>query len=144
MKLPFYKQETRFSCVPACLRMIFSHFGLHVPEEELRRACDSTDFGTSALNALDAARRYGFAQTGKYTLTIEELAEVAATDKYPIVFVNLWPIDQIRENHALIIIAITGAEVSAIDPAQGERLIPRPLFDAGWAMRDHLAIIIDR
>ena len=124
--------------------MVFSGFGLEVPEAELRHACDSTDLGTGALAALDVARHYGFAQTGKHTLTIEELAGVAAAAKYPIVLVNLWPIEQIREYHALVILAVNDTDVLVLDPAQGERLIPRPNFEAGWARRDHLTIIIER
>lgn len=124
--------------------MVFSSFGLYVSEAELRHACDSTDLGTSALHAVDAARHYGFAQTTKHTLTSVELAEVAAAAKYPIVFVNLWPIEQIREYHSLVVLAVSDADISVLDPAQGERYIPRPLFEASWAMRDHLAIIIDR
>lgn len=143
MKPSFYKQETRYSCVPACLRMVFQTFGLDVSEAELRYACDSTDLGTNALQALDVARRYGFTNTRKYTLTMEELEELA-NEGHPIVIVNLWPIQQIYERHALIVLAVNATEVSVLDPAQGERLIPRAEFELGWAMREHLAIVIKR
>ncbi|MGH8742832.1 MAG: cysteine peptidase family C39 domain-containing protein, partial [Burkholderiales bacterium] len=132
MKPSFSKQETRYSCVPACLRMVFSSFGLDVPEAELRHACDSTAFGTGALHVLDVARRYDFAQTAKHTLTGEELAEVAAAGQYPIVFLNLWPIEQIWESHAVIVLAFGDAAVAVLDPAAGERLIPRTNFEASW------------
>jgi ABC-type bacteriocin/lantibiotic exporter with double-glycine peptidase domain len=55
-KLPFHKQETIYSCVPACLRMVLSSFGLEISETELRDRCDCNPFGTDALKAVDMAR----------------------------------------------------------------------------------------
>ncbi|MGH9799992.1 MAG: cysteine peptidase family C39 domain-containing protein [Blastocatellia bacterium] len=142
LKPSFSKQETNYSCVPACLRMVFSSFGLDVPEAELRHVCDSTAFGTGAFQVLDVARRYGFAQTAKHTLTGEELAEVAAADQYPIVFLNLWPLEQIWESHAVIVLVVEDANVLVLDPATGERLIPRTSFEAGWQLQHRVVIII--
>ena len=59
-KPPFHRQETRFSCVPACLRMLLLSFGLDIPEIELRVRCDTTILGTDALRVVDAARQLGF------------------------------------------------------------------------------------
>ncbi|MGH9846476.1 MAG: cysteine peptidase family C39 domain-containing protein [Blastocatellia bacterium] len=48
-KPPFHKQETGYSCVPACLRMVLGSFGLDVSEIELRARCDTTPlYGTEA------------------------------------------------------------------------------------------------
>ncbi|RUT06603.1 hypothetical protein DSM106972_028600 [Dulcicalothrix desertica PCC 7102] len=55
-KLIFHKQETPYSCVPACLRMVLSVFEVDMSEAELRQLCDSTPFGTEALKAVDAVR----------------------------------------------------------------------------------------
>lgn len=38
------KQETPYSCVPACLRMVLSSFGLELQEAELRTLCDCTTY----------------------------------------------------------------------------------------------------
>ena len=73
LKPPFLKQETRYSCVPACLRMVLSSPGLDVPEAELRARCDCTAFGTDALKAVDAVRQLGFPGTAKYNLSLDEL-----------------------------------------------------------------------
>ena len=69
-KPPFHKQETLYSCVPACLRMVFAAFGVDVSEADLRAACDCTLAGTDSLQAVDAARSYGFKQSAKYTFTL--------------------------------------------------------------------------
>jgi hypothetical protein len=42
---PFYKQETRYSCAPACLRMALSALGIDVEESYLRHLTDCTPLG---------------------------------------------------------------------------------------------------
>jgi ABC-type bacteriocin/lantibiotic exporter with double-glycine peptidase domain len=59
-KLPFYRQETPDSCVPACLRMVLAGLGVDRAEAVLRQMCDCTMLGTDALNVVDAARQLGF------------------------------------------------------------------------------------
>src|SRR5438132_7346831 len=103
-KPPFHKQETRTSCVPACLRMVLGGFGVEVEERELRARCDYTLSGTDALKAVDAARQLGFAGTAKYTLSLEELRTLVADGHHPILFVDLRPIDGLRDIHALVIL----------------------------------------
>jgi hypothetical protein len=50
--------------------MVFSSFNLDVTEAELREACDCTGLGPEAIQAVDAARRLGFARTAKHTLSM--------------------------------------------------------------------------
>lgn len=71
--------------MPACLRMILLSFGVDKPESELRVRCDPTILGTSALGAVDAARLIGFGASAKYTLTPDELKNLVAAGRYPIV-----------------------------------------------------------
>ena len=60
LKLQFHKQETTYSCVPACLRMVLSGFGLDLSEAELGARCDCTVFGTDAFQTVNALRELGF------------------------------------------------------------------------------------
>src|SRR5437588_723723 len=103
----FHKQETLDSCAPACLRMVLSSFSLDLPEAELRRLCDCTFDGTDALKVMDAARQLGFINTAKYTLSIGELEAIATGGQFPIVFVDLTPIDGIYQAHALVVISVS-------------------------------------
>src|SRR6266404_9552596 len=102
LSISFHKQETRFSCVPACLRMVLLTFGVDMPESELIVRCDSTILGTNALRAVDAARQLGFAASAKHTLTLDELRDIVAAGLYPIAFVSLLPIDARDDEHAII------------------------------------------
>lgn len=140
----FYKQETLHSCVPACLRMVLAGFGLKITEAELRRVCDTTPLGTNALKAVDCARLLGFVQTAKHTLTVEELTVLTAGGVHPIIFVSLLPIDGFRDTHALVVIEVSERDVAVYDPLAGERRLSLPAFNAAWAMRHNLAIIIEK
>jgi ABC-type bacteriocin/lantibiotic exporter with double-glycine peptidase domain len=141
-KLPFYKQEKPYSCVPACLRMVLAAQGQIVSESDLRERCDCTFLGTEALNAVDAMRAMGFSNSSKCTLKITELIVKLNAGLYPIVFVNLLPIDGINDPHAIVVTAIDEDEVQMSDPLQGERLLPRSTFDTAWAMMRNLTISV--
>ena len=139
----FHKQETRYSCVPACLRMVLAGFGLEITERELRERCDSTPFnGTNALQAVDAARQLGFTGTAKYNLSLEDLRGLVADGHFPLVFVDLRPIDGVRDSHALVILSISEQEAVALDPLSGERTLPMRVFDSAWTMALNLTILI--
>ena len=124
--------------------MILLSFGVDIPESELRTRCDSTILGTSALAAVDAARRMGFGASAKYTLTLDELSNLVAAGRYPIVLVSMAPIDAQDDVHALVVTGFGQHEVSVLDPLNGERAIPLPTFTAAWGMRHNLAILIER
>jgi ABC-type bacteriocin/lantibiotic exporter with double-glycine peptidase domain len=142
-KLPFYKQEKPYSCVPACLRIVLAAQGQMVSESELRERCDCTFLGTEAVKAVDALRTMGFSNSNKCTLKIAELiAKLNVGLLYPIVFVNLLPIDGINDPHAIVVAAIDEDEVLVSDPLQGERLLPRSTFDTAWAMMRNLTILV--
>ena len=143
-KPPFHRQETRFSCVPACLRMVLLSLGVDLPESQLRARCDSTILGTDALKAVDAARQLGFPASGKYTLTLDELKGLVAAGQYPIVFVSLLPIEAHDDTHALIVTECPAEEVHVLDPFTGERVLPLQTFSAAWGLRHNLAILIAR
>lgn len=143
-KLPFHRQETRFSCLPACLRMVLLSLGVDVSESELRSRCDCTILGTKALSAVDAARSLGFKGSTKYTLALEELRYFTAAGQFPIVFVSLLPIDGRDDIHALVIVELGQKAIVALDPLIGARTIPLQTFSAAWGMRHNLTILIAR
>ena len=66
------------------------------------------------------------------------------SNQYPIVFIDLDPIDGIHEAHALVVIGVGDTFVTVYDPLHGECLLPRQTFSAAWAMRHNLAIIVEK
>lgn len=143
-KPQFHKQETRYSCVPACLRMVLGSFGVDIPEADLRRRCDCTPYGTDALMVVDVARQLGFARTAKHTIEIDELRAVLTDGHRPIVFVDLGPIDGIEDVHAVVVVSASQHQIIVLDPLKGERSLLLQAFTTAWAMRHNLAIIVER
>jgi len=130
--------------VPACLRIVLSSLGIALEESELRDLCDCTLSGTDALKAVDAVRQLGFGGTAKNTLSFAELRRLIADGCHPIVFVDLRPVDGIRDIHAVVVIGIDQQAVIVLDPVEGERSLPIQAFSSAWAMRHNLAIIIQK
>jgi ABC-type bacteriocin/lantibiotic exporter with double-glycine peptidase domain len=140
--LPFYKQEKPYSCVPACLRIVLADRGYILSEADLRERCDCTFLGTEALKAVDALRSMGFKNSNKQTLRFSELVLELDLGIYPIVFVNLLPIDGVNDAHAMVVMSVDDEDIMVYDPLQGERLLPRSTFDSAWAMMRNLTILI--
>jgi len=77
-------------------------------------------------------------------LTLEELRVVMIDGYFPIVFVDLSPIDGIQDVHALVVVGATQQQIVVLDPLKGERSLPLQAFSTAWAMRNNLAIIVER
>ena len=97
---------------------------------------------TDALKAVDAAGQLGFAGTSKHNLSPTELEGLLRDGHHPIVFVDLMPIDGVREQHALVVVKMDANFVTVLDPLSGERVLPRQGFLRGWAWQRYLVLII--
>jgi len=141
---PFYRQETPDSCVPACLRMVLAGLGVDLSEAELRGRCDCSIFGTEALQAVKASRDLGFDGTWKENLAIAQLQEVVERKVFPIVYVNLMPIDQVRAIHAVVVVGMDESSAMVLDPLVGERLLSRAMFEAAFQLTNGLTIVVTK
>lgn len=145
LKPPFRKQETTYSCVPACLRMVLLGFGLDLPEEALRELCDCSPlFGTEAMRAVEAARGLGFHATAKYTLRYDELRGLVEGGRHPIAYLSLEAIGGTEESHAVVVVEADEETVTVYDPLHGERRLSRQSFTTAWAARHNLVILVER
>jgi predicted double-glycine peptidase len=87
-------------------------------------------------------RLMGFRNSIKQTLRFSQLGLELDAGIYPIVFVNLLPVDGVNDAHAMVVLSVDDENVMVCDPLQGERLLPRATFDTAWAMMRNLAILI--
>jgi ABC-type bacteriocin/lantibiotic exporter with double-glycine peptidase domain len=124
------------------MRIVLSAYGLDISEAELRDLCDCTVFGTDALQAVVAARNLGFPGTAKHNLSLGDLLILLEETAFPIVFVNLQPIDGIDESHALVVVEFREGHLVVCDPEIGERLLDLQSFATAWALRRNLTIVI--
>jgi ABC-type bacteriocin/lantibiotic exporter with double-glycine peptidase domain len=122
--------------------MVLAGLGVEQTEAELRRLCDCTILGTDALKAVDAARALGFSLTCKENLSIAQSAQVLQAGLYPILYVNLLPINEEVGIHAMVAVSLDDHLIKVCDPLVGERQLITDRFEQAWQMTNGLAILI--
>lgn len=146
-KPPYYKQETPYSCAPACLRMVMEALGVSVTEQEIRRQCDCDEEGTTAKKLEAAAREFGFPQSKAISLVadeqtgLRELAKMLAGGFYPIVYLKMSPPFDL---HAVVIVSFIEDKIQILDPYFGERRIEKESFMVEWIRAKQTVILVER
>jgi NHLM bacteriocin system ABC transporter peptidase/ATP-binding protein len=124
VRSPSVLQMEAVECGAASLSMVLSHYGRHVPLEELRIACGVSRDGSRASNLLKAARSYGLTAKGMQ-MEPAGLAEVRAPA------VLFWEF-----NHFVVFDGVgrrfgrTGVHIN--DPARGRRFVSMEEFDTSF------------
>lgn len=132
-----HRQETKYSCAPACLLMLLDAFGISKTEAEIRRDSKCTPIGTDADDLLAAAKKYGFTGSIKaYYLSFTQLRKELQEGHYPIVYLLQPP------EHSVVVVEIDRKGVHVLDPILGERTIPRRLFEEQWKDMRRVTIVI--
>lgn len=135
-KPPFYSQETDYSCVPACLRMVLAAYGREFTEVELRARCECDD-GTKPSNAEQAVLQLGFSKSKLCNPELGELQAVLERGVFPIVFVKM---GMFSNKHAIVVIEISNDKVTFLDPLMrreedGTRQLALAEFERMWAAK---------
>ncbi len=61
MKIPYFKQQTEYTCGPACVRMILASYGVNRSEKVLAKMMKTNKMiGTDSKNMVDLFEKYGF------------------------------------------------------------------------------------
>jgi ABC-type bacteriocin/lantibiotic exporter with double-glycine peptidase domain len=144
-KPPLFRQETDYSCAPACLRMVLAAFGVEKTEEELRHLTGCLFDGTEPFGLVRAAQDLGFRNTRKYNLDFDELKLVLEQGYYPIVEIRtrISP-DTPYLRHAVLVVRVAEGAVSLLDPARGEIEVPEDVFQQEWSLTRRLTILIQQ
>ena len=125
--------------------MVLAAFGQPMADDVLRVVTDCSPLGADAFQLVEAARQLGFPTSRKYTLaSLDELATLLAEGHWPIVYVDLWPLQGglSGQSHAMVVIALDPTDVTVLDPLHGERRLPRDDFLAAWSAMRYLTIVI--
>ena len=59
-EVPYYKQEEWYTCGPACLRMLLKFIGTSASEEDVAKACGTTELGTTPMQLVKGSKVFGF------------------------------------------------------------------------------------
>ena len=125
--------------------MVLEALGRPMAEDLLRVLTDCSPLGTDAFQLVGAARQLGFPASRKYTLaSLEDLATMHAEGHFPIVYVDLWPLQGglSGQYHAMVVIDLDADQVTVLDPLHGERRVPREDFQEAWSALRFLTIVV--
>ncbi len=144
IKIKAFKQETDYTCLPACIRIIMNHFGDEIPENEIAAICGTTKAGTRLRNAVDAIRSFGYEVTQILDGSLDELF-TSVLNKEPVIVIlgaeHLFYGD--FGSHAVVVIGFEGKNIILIEPALGKELQMDMLeFLKAWQSRGKKGIII--
>jgi len=141
-KLPVYQQETPYSYVAACLRMVLAYLGVEVDEDTLRERSYTTLWGTSITDATTCARAYGLTAAWTEEARSDDLARWLEEGLFPILVVRLIHLGH-RSKHAVVVEEMAGDQLTYIDPADGCRYtITREALEQAWQLAGGEAVLI--
>jgi hypothetical protein len=69
-----YRQATRYSCLPCCIRMVLGYRGVDLSEEAIGALCETRSIGTSPLVAARALEAAGYEVRHFHDLAFARLA----------------------------------------------------------------------
>ena len=120
-KFPFFPQQSKTDCGPACLRIIAKYYGRDIPLQTLMDATSFTGEDVSMHDLNQAAISIGF-KTHAVKTTLEELEQKASLP-----LIAWW-----RQTHFVVVYKITKKKVYIADPGPGLTTYTRKEFVERW------------
>lgn len=143
--LVWYAQELQSSCVAACVRMTLGALGLQLAESQVRDLIGHTRLGMSLGAARMRLVEAGAMAQFHDEWSLDDLRDTLRTGYHPIVGVERHSLGYPRAFHAVVLIEVTSAAITAIDPLDG----PEPrgygvaAFTAAWETAGREALVIE-
>ena len=131
LKVPFFKQDTNYSCGPATMQMIFRFYGKFFSEEKLVKKLNTQkSIGTHHQAMIDLAIEEGFFPYVNNESSIEEI-ESYLNKKIPVIVHYTEPDND--DGHYSVIIGIEKNNIILNDPWNGEKFkINIEEFEKRW------------
>ena len=139
IKVPFFLQELKSSCFPACLKMALSFYGIDVQEKKFRDLCDvSEGRGATWFDARHAVESFGLNFKMKVNATMEELKNLVENGVPVIVGLDTFDLGWDKhQGHTIVILQIND-ELIYHDPQRGRELkMAKEKFTEIWKKRDN-------
>jgi hypothetical protein len=120
-RTPSLRQIQQTECGVIALAIILAHYGAWIPLMDLRRRCEVSEQGVTALSLVQTGKHYGLAIRAM-RLRVDDLQHVQAP---VILFWEHW--------HFLVLEGIRGDTVWVNDPARGHRKLTLAALRSGYS-----------
>jgi ABC-type bacteriocin/lantibiotic exporter with double-glycine peptidase domain len=118
--MPYYKQQTPFTCSLACLRMILESIGRKFTEEELAKTIGfNPKVGVSPSMILKVCEIVNVDCQLQFEITLAKLKELLSKNIFPITLLDpriLYGLTEVGHNHFIVIKDISEEKIIINDP----------------------------
>lgn len=142
--LPIYQQEQPASCVSACVRMVLTALGRTITEEDIRKRCGQSALGLSLTEVPKGLSDLPVITTVHTDWGLDDLRDEIRQLNYPIVGIDLRPIDGRFAYHAVVIAKVESNKITVHnpEPGQGVRELNPAIFMAAWKGANQQVLMI--
>lgn len=127
-KINFYRQPTRNTCGPTCLRIILEYYNLSVQELDLIKESPLQNDGWNDVQFATAAFAYGF-KTEIINLNLSEINNI------------IFPIVAKLPKHYIIIYRVKGNKIYCADPSLGKVEYTKEEFSQKFDIQDVITFL---
>ncbi len=120
INVPYFEQETPFTCGPAALNMLFLFYGLKKTEEELAvRLHTNTDNGTLQRDMIRVAREESFYVFENDNSSMVEIGGLLK-QRVPVIVHFIEPSE--NDSHYAVVVQVDSTHLMLNDPWNGEKI----------------------
>ena len=119
LPVPYFRQQSPYTCLPVCVRMILAYHQFEHEEDELAEAFKTTPFlGTQPDNVVTGLTALSYQALWFENATVERLLEMLAANWPVIAFLRAQDLPHGRAGlHAVVVIGIENQTVICLDPS---------------------------
>ncbi|ODS40787.1 hypothetical protein BEH94_10915 [Candidatus Altiarchaeales archaeon WOR_SM1_SCG] len=112
---PHRKQEKRWTCLPACIRICLELLGKKLDEQKIAGLCKTTLFGTKPENAEKGVKELGF-NCSRITLSLNNIFNFVSREIPVIIWIYPAYIENTKTLHSVIVNGYSPKGVVYFDP----------------------------
>lgn len=133
-QIPYYKQQTSYTCGPACMRMVLASLDIKKSENQITKLLGTNKIrGTNHRDFVSLAEKYKLRYSVNREATIDEL-KYYAKNHYKIIVCYFHPKD--KEGHYAVVRKITPSKITLLDPIDGpNKIYSLNYFRKIWSSR---------
>jgi predicted double-glycine peptidase len=120
--------------------MLLAFHGKETTEEDLIRATRMEEGGVDIEELARIAQHFGL-KAGIRELSLPDLADLVAQQRFPIVYLNRFPMDRQFAIHAVIPIRVSPRFVTFLDPRRGQCRVSHRIFEASRRYLSCLGVV---